>query len=81
MIVYLGVSLGVQWLPLLSASLMRSQRKKASVNQHNTEKDFIKHKCVKLLILNKSLHFSLLLSPALPSKKKVSNRVTPGFAI
>lgn len=82
MIVYLGASLGVQWLPLLSASLMRSQRKEASVNQHDTEKDFIKHKCVKLLLLNKSLNFSPSPSPALASKKKkVSKRVTPRFAL
>lgn len=63
----LGVSLGLQrlWrLPLLSESLKKSQRKGASVNQHRIEKDFIKHKCVKLLILNKGLHFSTLLSPA-----------------
>lgn len=46
----LGVGRGVQWLrrlPLLSASLKRSQRKEASVNQHEIEKDFIKHKWVK----------------------------------
>ena len=57
----LGASLGVQRrrrLPLLSAALRRSQRKEASVNQHEIEKDFIKHKCVELLTLNKSLHFS-----------------------
>ncbi len=79
----LGVSLGLQWLrrlPLLSASLKRSQRKEASVNQHEIEKDFIKHKCVKLLILNKGLHFSPLLSPALASKRKASDNVTLRFA-
>ena len=74
MIVYdLGVSRGVQrlWrLPLLSAYLKRSQRKEASVNQHEIEKDFIKHKCVELLTLNKRLHFSPSLSTALASKKK-----------
>lgn len=42
-----GVSRGVQQLwrvPLLSASQKRSQKKEASVNQHETEKDFLKHK-------------------------------------
>lgn len=44
----LGVSRGVQRLrrlPLLSVK--RSQRKEASVNQHEIEKDFMKHKWVK----------------------------------
>lgn len=68
----LGVSLRVQWLwrlPLLSASLKRSQRKEDPVNQHRPAKDFIKHKCVTLLILNKCLHFSPVLSSALASKR------------
>lgn len=50
--------------------LKRSQRKEASVNQQEIEKDFIKRKCVKLLMLNKSPHFSLLPPQALASKKK-----------
>lgn len=79
----LGVSLRVQWLwrlPLLSESVKRSQRKESSVNQHEIEKDFIKHKCVKLLILNKSLHFIPVLSPALASKRNASDVMTPRFA-
>ncbi len=60
--------------------LKRSQRKVASVNQHEIEKDFIKHKCVKLLIPNKSLHFSPLLLPALANRRKASDGVTLRFA-
>lgn len=42
-----------------SCRLKRSQRKEASVNQQEIEKDFIKRKCVKLLMPNKSPHFSV----------------------
>lgn len=59
---------------MLSVSLKRSQRKEAFVNQPEIEKDFIKHKCVKLLIMNKK-HSRPLLSPALASKRKVSEAV------